>query len=99
MPSSHACSLYFLLSFLLLCEFIATPPLSAYVAVSQTAYRAALFGVAVFCVTGTAVRVRHGLHTIAQVSVGAVVGAVAATLWFALLQLARRQRFLSLPES
>ena len=79
MPSSHAQSLFFFASYLSLVvddlvieSFVGSAP------IIRAAFPAACFGTAAVLAN---LRVRAGLHTYAQVSVGGAFGAAAAAAW------------------
>jgi membrane-associated phospholipid phosphatase len=76
MPSSHAMSLYFLSCYL--CAAIAawTP---AWAPWQQAAAMLALLG---FATSSAVWRVTSGLHTSAQIAVGALLGGTNGVLWF-----------------
>lgn len=81
MPSSHAMSLFFLGTYLVIAlqQYGVTgwlgPPWPLDAAETQAL-------IALYAITASLWRVKAGFHTLPQVSVGAVVGALDATLWY-----------------
>ena len=84
MPSSHAQSLFFFAAFLASGAQIWSMPSSFELSPMQTVQLRAAASLAIVALAAmlTLLRVRAGLHTMAQISVGAVIGAANGASWF-----------------
>lgn len=84
MPSSHAQSLFFFAAFLASGAQIWSMPIEFANGTPLASVFRAVASVAIVALAAvlTLLRVRAGLHTMAQIGVGAVIGAANGALWF-----------------
>jgi dolichyldiphosphatase len=82
MPSSHAQSLFFFAAFLAMTVQHCDWPFNCAPQLLQLIRYGTASGILVLATILTLLRVRGGLHTVAQVSVGAAIGSLCGTCWY-----------------